>query len=84
MPEEIYVYEKDEQGRLHRKRKKLVRRNPKDQLTAVQKFEIEQAFKLFDKDGSGNIDFYELRDAMRALGLQMTKEQAKALMDSID
>ena len=53
-------------------------------MTAVQKFEIEQAFKLFDKDGSGNIDFYELRDAMRALGLQMTKEQAKALMDSID
>jgi Ca2+-binding EF-hand superfamily protein len=39
---------------------------------------------LFDKDGSGNIDFYELRDAMRALGLQLTKEEVKEMMLKID
>ena len=39
---------------------------------------------MFDKDGSGNIDLYELRDAMRALGLNMSKDEVKALMATID
>jgi Ca2+-binding EF-hand superfamily protein len=74
LPERIVVYEKDENGKIHRKTKKLVRKSKNDELTEVQKKEIDGAFKLFDKDGSGNIDFYELRDAMRALGLNLTKD----------
>ena len=40
--------------------------------------EIKAAFDLFDKDKSDNIDKHELRDAMRALGIRMTKKQIKA------
>lgn len=53
-------------------------------LSDIQRKEIDGAFRLFDKDGSGNIDFYELRDAMRALGLTMSKEDVKKMMSEID
>ncbi len=84
VPEIIFTYEKQEDGRILRKKKKLVKKVKKGGLSDIQKEEIDGAFKLFDKDGSGNIDFYELRDAMRALGLQMTKDEVKTLMSSID
>ena len=67
-----------------KKKKRLIKRPRYKGLSDVQKKEIDDAFKLFDKDGSGNIDFYELRDAMRALGLQMTKDQVKEMMLKID
>ena len=83
VPEVIFTYEKAADGRILRKKKRLVKKQKKG-LSDVQKQEIDGAFKLFDKDGSGNIDFYELRDAMRALGIQMTKEEVKKLMSEID
>ena len=84
MPEVIYTYEKSDDGKMHRKKKRLVKKKKQDGISEVQLKEIDGAFKLFDKDGSGNIDFYELRDAMRALGLNMTKEEVKAMMLKID
>ena len=39
---------------------------------------------MFDKDGSGNIDMQEMREAMKALGVYMSKEQVKKMMDSVD
>ena len=83
IPEVIFTYEKSADGKILRKKKRLVKKQKKG-LSDVQKQEIDGAFKLFDKDGSGNIDFYELRDAMRALGIQMTKEEVKKLMSEID
>jgi hypothetical protein len=83
IPEVIYTYEKNTEGKILRKKKRLVKKQKKG-LSDVQKQEIDGAFKLFDKDGSGNIDFYELRDAMRALGLNLTKEQVKEMMSKID
>eukprot|EP00350_Pseudokeronopsis_sp_OXSARD2_P009870 CAMPEP_0170547560 /NCGR_PEP_ID=MMETSP0211-20121228/5972_1 /TAXON_ID=311385 /ORGANISM="Pseudokeronopsis sp., Strain OXSARD2" /LENGTH=133 /DNA_ID=CAMNT_0010852689 /DNA_START=220 /DNA_END=618 /DNA_ORIENTATION=+ len=39
---------------------------------------------LFDKDNSGSIDVYELKDAMKALGIYLTRDQAKKLMAEVD
>ena len=84
VPEIIYTYERQTEGKVLRKKKRLVKRRRNKGLSHIQKKEIDDAFKLFDKDGSGNIDFYELRDAMRALGLQLTKEEVKEMMLKID
>jgi Ca2+-binding EF-hand superfamily protein len=46
--------------------------------------EIKEAFSLFDKDQSGNIDVVELKDAMKALGIYMNKEQSRTLMEKAD
>lgn len=53
-------------------------------LSEEQKIEIENAFDLFDKDNSGSIDVVELKDAMRALGINQKKSTIKALMTKVD
>ena len=53
-------------------------------MTPEQEDEIRAAFNLFDKDGSGNIDIYELRDAMKALGVYLSKDKVKAMMKEVD
>lgn len=42
----------------------------KKQLTEEQKMKIKEAFKMFDTDGSGNIDQKELEYAMKKLGFK--------------
>ena len=39
---------------------------------------------MFDKDQSNNIETEELKDAMRALGVQLNKEDLKTLMEKAD
>lgn len=39
--------------------------------------EIDNAFLLFDKDKSGTIDIYELKDALKALGIFLKREEVK-------
>ena len=46
--------------------------------------EINNAFFLFDKDRSGSIDVTELRDAMKALGVFLKKEEIKQYMLKVD
>jgi len=46
--------------------------------------EVREAFDTFDTDGGGTIDVDELRAAMKALGQNRSKAEAKALMDEID
>ena len=53
-------------------------------LTEEQKEEIDNAFLLFDKDNSGAIDVGELKDAMKALGVFLTKEKVKEKMTKVD
>ena len=39
---------------------------------------------MFDKDGNQNIDVYELKDAMKALGLNRTKADIAKIMEMAD
>ena len=53
------------------KRKKIIKKITKKTkwLTQEQVEEIDNAFLLFDKDKSGTIDIFELKDALKALGI---------------
>ncbi|XP_028760484.1 caltractin [Neltuma alba] len=53
-------------------------------LTQQKKQEIQEAFELFDTDGSGTIDAKELNVAMRALGFEMTDEQINQMIADVD
>ena len=66
--------------------KKVVRHRTKKivRLSMEQVFEIEEAFKLFDKDGSGQMDIDELKDAMKALGFVSDRAKARKLMEKAD
>ncbi|KAF7340972.1 EF-hand [Mycena sanguinolenta] len=58
------------------------RTHTRPELTDEQKQEIKEAFELFDTDGDGAVDYYELKVAMRALGFDMKKaEVLKILRD---
>mmetsp|Transcript_22551 Transcript_22551/g.57690 ORF Transcript_22551/g.57690 Transcript_22551/m.57690 type:complete len:162 (-) Transcript_22551:112-597(-) len=49
-------------------------------LDTKQTEEVKNVFQLFDMDGSGYIDRRELMDAMQALGLQPTKQEANRII----
>lgn len=67
------------------RKKKIKRlRAEKKKLTMEEKQEIEDAFRVFDKDMSGAIDVNELKDAMRALGIYMNKDEINKLMEKAD
>lgn len=53
-------------------------------LTTEQVDEIDNAFRLFDRDNSNTIDVIELKDAMRALGVFHKKEEVLELMTRVD
>ena len=53
-------------------------------LTKEEVREIHVIFKTFDKDESGSIEVGELRDAMKALGLNKTKDEIKEVMEKAD
>jgi len=53
------------------------RSNFRQELSEKEKEEIQEAFELFDTDGSGSIDVKELKVALRALGLEPQKEDVK-------
>ena len=53
-------------------------------MTEEQKFDIKDAFNLFDTQSSGFIDTKELNVAMRALGFESRKEEIKKMMSEVD
>merc|ERR1711998_428341 len=53
-------------------------------LKPEQLAEIGEAFQLFDIDGSGTIDAKELGTAMRALGMEASKEETRKMIEDID
>ncbi|XP_062503825.1 uncharacterized protein LOC134180645 [Corticium candelabrum] len=50
----------------------------------LSKKDIEEAFKLFDKDGNGSISRKELGAVMKSLGLKPTEDEMKAMIESAD
>ena len=56
----------------------------KPDFTDAQVEEIREAFNLFDSDGSGSIDYRELRAAMKALGFDTNKDELQKIIAEID
>jgi Ca2+-binding EF-hand superfamily protein len=56
----------------------------KPDFTEAQVEEIREAFALFDSDGSGAINYHELKAAMKALGFDTKKEELQKVIDEID
>ena len=46
--------------------------------------EYKEAFNLFDKDGDGLITSKELQTVMRSLGMQLTEEDLKHMLEDMD
>ena len=55
-----------------------------NEITAEIEKEIKDAFDLFDADGSGKIDFRELRVAMTALGQKPNDRDVRNIMEKFD
>ena len=68
------------------KRKRVIKKHQTEKvvLTKEEVIEIETTFHMFDKDGNQNIDVYELKDAMKALGLNRTKADIAKIMEMAD
>lgn len=54
------------------------------ELTRAQMQETQQAFELFDADGTGTIDVKEFKVAMRTLGFEPKKEEIEKMIRKID
>ena len=68
----------DEFCRLIRKRRTLniIYRNEHK----ADEYEMRQAFRVFDKDGSGYIDGNELQATMKQLGVDLTENDVKIML----
>jgi centrin-3 len=53
---------------------------PRSAITAEQREEVTEAFRLFDSERTGLLDYHELKVALRALGCDVRKAEVKALV----
>ncbi|KAK9449964.1 uncharacterized protein V1518DRAFT_415174 [Limtongia smithiae] len=53
-------------------------------LTDEQRHEIEEAFRIFDMDGDGKVDYHELKVAMRALGFDVKRSEVADILRDND
>ncbi|KAL4609503.1 centrin-3 isoform X2 [Arapaima gigas] len=60
------------------------KRRKKRELTEEQKQEIKEAFELFDTDKDREIDYHELKVAMRALGFDVKKADVLKILKDYD
>ncbi|KXJ24804.1 Calmodulin [Exaiptasia diaphana] len=54
------------------------------ELTEEQKNELQEAFSLFDKDGSGTISNEELEVVMKSLGQNPSEEELQKMIREVD
>jgi Ca2+-binding EF-hand superfamily protein len=62
----------------------VARKAQRADLTEEQKLELQEAFNMFDTDGSGKIQANELRVALRALGFEPTKDELRKMITDVD
>ena len=55
-----------------------------DNLSEETIYEYEIIFKMFDQDGTGEIDSTEIQSVMGSLGHNLTKEQVDDLIKTVD
>ena len=60
------------------------RKSQRADLTEEQKLELQEAFNMFDTDGSGKIQASELRVALRALGFEPSKDELRRMITDVD
>uniref|UniRef100_A0A8D3EFU6 EF-hand domain-containing protein n=1 Tax=Scophthalmus maximus TaxID=52904 RepID=A0A8D3EFU6_SCOMX len=60
------------------------KRRKRRELTEDQKHEIKEAFELFDTDKDKEIDYHELKVAMRALGFEVKKVDVLKILKDYD
>ncbi|KAF6726178.1 Centrin-3 [Oryzias melastigma] len=60
------------------------KRKKRRELTEEQKDEIKEAFDLFDTDKDRQIDYHELKVAMRALGFEVKKMEVLKILKDYD
>lgn len=53
-------------------------------LSETEKKILKEAFELFDSDGDGYLDYYELKASSRCLGFHMKKSELIALIETYD
>ena len=59
-------------------------RKPKPTLSKEQEAEVREAFHLFDADNSGQMEYAELKVAMRALGFAVKKADVLRILEKYD
>ncbi|XP_061603567.1 centrin-3 isoform X2 [Phyllopteryx taeniolatus] len=60
------------------------KRKKRKELSDEQKHEIREAFELFDTDKDNQIDYHELKVAMRALGFELKKVDVMQILKDYD
>ncbi|XP_072514447.1 centrin-3 [Salminus brasiliensis] len=60
------------------------KRKKRRELTDEQRDEIKEAFELFDTDKDKEIDYHELKVAMRALGFEVKKVDVLKILKDYD
>ena len=60
------------------------RRGERPTLSAEQAAEIDEAWKLFDADGCGSLDYHAAKVCMRALGFAVKKAEVKGIIADFD
>ncbi|KAJ3604790.1 hypothetical protein NHX12_026842 [Muraenolepis orangiensis] len=60
------------------------KRKKRRELTEEQRHEVKEAFELFDTDKDKEIDYHELKVAMRALGFEVRKVDVLKILKDYD
>eukprot|EP00658_Telonema_sp_P-2_P082621 TRINITY_DN8766_c0_g3_i2.p1 TRINITY_DN8766_c0_g3~~TRINITY_DN8766_c0_g3_i2.p1 ORF type:complete len:157 (-),score=53.82 TRINITY_DN8766_c0_g3_i2:379-849(-) len=55
-----------------------------EELTSEQIDVFTEAFKMFDKDGSGRVDVHEFREVFESLGMDPTDSEMQMMLMDVD